>query len=595
MRLHAAAMPMNIRLLILFIVLVVVPTSVLALLAGIAVRRWETVAAARQEREAVHLVRAARSTVDRELRSALVNVRERLAAALSSGRHGGELRAQASLVERDIPFAERVYVFMNPWGFVYPGEGAGARGAAGGPETAALEAALRREISAGGGLEWTPLQVGDQAYVFGAMGQGGGLHAGFRVSLGAVIRAARDVAPPGVEMRVAPLRPLDEAAPPAGDVLVSDPLGGAIRIAESSERDDSKGGVLAEARLAAPLNGVVVRVLASSAPEGREAASIRGQLQVLGIALLGLAIIAGVGLTLKTVWADAKRSRNQADLVLGVSHDLRTPAASIRALAESLSLGRVSDPEKQKRFIASILREAERLGHLTERTLYLLRFEQGAMSLNTGSVDVRALAAEAVNLFLQRRGLPCDDPAARRAFLRVGQVDVEVRWDITDRAAVVEGDASALLQVVSNLLDNAWQYAVGPRLAGTSVPDASAGRDKRVAEGAEAVIELSAGFASKPSLAGRRGGVRISVKDNGIGLKPFERRRVFRRFYRTPEARRLHASGVGLGLAFCRYVVVEHGGSISVESEYGKGCEFAVWLPEARGQGESLVNPGGGK
>lgn len=579
-----SAATVNIRLSILFIVLVVVPTSILSIMAAISVSRWEAIASVRREREAVRLVRAARDAVDAELKSTLARVRERLAVSLAAGRTGEELKAQAARAEAESPCVDRVHVFMNPWGFLLPGDGAG-RGAAASPETAGLEAVLRRELVAGGRPDWMTVNVGEQAYVFGVMGEGGGLHVGFRVRQPAAAAVARSVAAAGADsdIVVTVSHAAEDAARAADDVVVSDPLGAAIRI-----RDDRNGEgrqtVLAEARLAPPLQHVTVRVAGAAAPEGGEAASIRTRFLLWGVVLLGAAIVAGVWITLGAVRAEMQRSRNQADLVLGVSHDLRTPVASIHALAESLSLGRITDPEKQKRFMTSILREAERLGHLTERVLYLLRFEQGSIPLAHGSVDLRSLVEEAVNLLLLRHGLGADPGGDCSARGRIGQAGVTVRWTISSQPMLADGDASALLQAVSNLLDNAWQYAVGPRLAGGVEGAAQAGISRSGhPAGAEAIIEVRAEPAESGPGFGQSKGLLLAVADNGIGMRDDERRRLFRRFYRTPEARQLHASGVGLGLAFCRYVVRSHGGTITVRSEFGKGSEFTVWLPCARG------------
>lgn len=546
-------------------------------------------AAIRREREGVRMAREARSAVDAELRRALARVRERMAVSLAAGRSGEELKAQAARAESESPAVERVLVFMNPWGFLLPGEGSGARGAAGNPEFAALESTLRRELMAGGRTDWVPINVGGQAYVFGAMGEGGGLHVGFRVRHDAAVSAARSVVAEGVDsdMRVMVIRVPDDASRSGGGVIVSDPLGGAVRLWD--ERGEGLAGrvaVLAEARLASPLQHMAVRVMGTAPPEGAEAAGMRTQFLVWGVVLLGVALVAGVWITLRAARAEAIHLHNQADLVLGVSHDLRTPAASIRALAESLSMGSVTDPEKQKRFIASIMREAERLGHLIERTLYLLRFEQGAMALSRSTVDVRSLTEEAVHLLLQRRGLATGPAGSCRATGRIGQTDVVVRWTMPGEALLVEGDSSALLQTVSNLLDNAWQYAVGPRLAGScgAAPREGAGSQTAAQPATEATIEVCAGHSPSVRTLGRREGVRITVSDNGIGIKPSECRRLFRRFYRAPEARRLHASGVGLGLAFCRYVVEAHGGTLAVRSEFGKWSQFTIWLPCADGE-----------
>jgi signal transduction histidine kinase len=498
---------------------------------------------------------------------------------------------------------------------------------------AALEAAIRRELAAGSATDWIPVQVGDLAYVFGALGEGRGLHVGFRVRQEAAISEARSVTLSGDDVQVVVLRLSGEASgAPGDDVVVSDPLGGTIRLGGEAGGGNSKDTILAEARLAEPLPDVAVRVLRTAAIEGREAASIRARLHLWGIVLLGSSILAGVGITLRAAWADLRRSRNHADLVLGVSHDLRTPAASIRALAESLSLGRVTEPDKKKRFIDSILREAERLAHLTERTLYLLRFDQGAVDLTRRNVDLGSIVEEAVDLFLQRRGAVKDPVANCSATARVGQTGVIVRWRISHDAMRAEGDAAALFQAISNILDNAWQYAVGPRLAGggagvrysalgapaqqAAAPSSEAdgegngrgrsdlsSRDGRrmskvSAEdgerdgvpslvGSDAVIEITVEPAMVKTILKRRVGTNIVVVDNGIGLRSAELRRLYRRFYRAPAARLLHASGVGLGLAFCRYVIEAHGGSIRVDSEFGKGAEVTVWLPASQGENAS--------
>jgi signal transduction histidine kinase len=588
----------NIRLSILFIALVVLPTSILSIMAASSAQRWEAMASIRREREGVRMARAARMAVDSELRRVLARVRERMAVSLAAGRSGEELKSQAARAETESPAVERVLVFMNPWGFLLPGEGSGARGSAGNPELAALEAALRRELMGGGRTDWVPVNIGGQAYVFGVMGEGGGLHVGYRVRQDAAVSAVKSVVAPGVDsdMRVVVIRAPEDAGNPGGEVVVSDPLGGAVRLGEEGGASGAgRIAVLAEARLASPLQHFAVRVIGTPPPEGAEAAGMRTQFLVWGVVLLGVALVAGVWITIRAARAEAVHLRNQADLVLGVSHDLRTPAASIRALAESLDMGRISDPGKQKRFISAIMREAERLGHLIERTLYLLRFEQGAMAFGRNTVDVRSLAEEAVHLLLQRRGLAAETGGSRRATGRIGQTDVVVRWALPDKALLVEGDSSALLQTISNLLDNAWQYAVGPRLAGSGggAPQDGAGAPGASASAGEAVIELRAEPAVSARAIARRDGVSITVSDNGIGIRPGERRRLFRRFYRAPEARRLHASGVGLGLAFCRYVVNAHGGTLGVKSEFGKWSEFTVWLPCANGEAPGGNGPEG--
>jgi signal transduction histidine kinase len=150
----------------------------------------------------------------------------------------------------------------------------------------------------------------------------------------------------------------------------------------------------------------------------------------------------------------------------------------------------------------------------------------------------------------------------------VGGVRCGIKVDV-DPALVGGGpavliDEAAMTQVILNLLDNAVKYSGGV-----------SGRPLRV--------DVSVGAVKCRMRIGSRSRrcVRISVRDYGIGIERRDRRRIFRPFYRSVSASRVNASGVGLGLALCRHVVVSHGGSIEVSSAVGAGSTFSVLLPLA--------------
>jgi signal transduction histidine kinase len=581
---------MSTRLLALVIVCVVLPTAILALLAGGYVRNWEAIAAQRREWEAVRVVRQARAAADDELRTTLARIRERMAVSLAAGRSAAQMNDAVSRLGTTLPCAERIFVFMNPWGFILPSEDAASIRAE--PDQAALAAALRQDLATrASDAAWVPLAVSGRPYVFTVLGEGGGIYAGFRVNTKVVVEVVRR-ASLGAESRL--LLAVDAAAPGIAnhpsDVVVSDSMGGEATVVRAATAPETgTGPVLAEGRLAAPLQDVVVKVY-SRVSAADAAARLRIRLFGWGVVLMAVAILAGIVVAGRTLVAELRRTRNEADMVLGVSHDLRSPAASIRALAESLYMGRVTDTAKQQRFVATILRDAERLGHLVERTLYLVRFERGAVPFSRSPCPAVEWARAVVEAFVERRGgmehtHPAEGrteasadtaPANRREWRwKAGGADVVVGFEAEGESLPpVRIDRVAMSHALTNLLDNAWNYTVVPRMS-------AAKASSEVAMEARIGVRIRRGHAEDRS----RGtdGVCLAVRDNGIGMTPREQRKVFHRFFRTSAARQVHATGIGLGLAFCRYVLESHGGRIWVHSTSGEGTEFTMWVPFAEG------------
>jgi len=221
------------------------------------------------------------------------------------------------------------------------------------------------------------------------------------------------------------------------------------------------------------------------------------------------------------------------DFVENASHELKTPAATIQATAETLRLAAVDDPARIPRFAAQLEREAVRLSRIVTELLDLSRLEAGS------SVD------EAVSLAAVAR------EEVRR--LQPAAVEAGVTLELTtEGSGPVRGSSQDLSLLVRNLLDNAVRYS---------------------AEGAQVLVDVRSDAS----------GTVLRVRDTGIGIPSRDLSRIFERFYRVDRARSRETGGTGLGLAIVKHVVENHGGRTSVESELGRGTTFEITLP-ANGQ-----------
>lgn len=237
-------------------------------------------------------------------------------------------------------------------------------------------------------------------------------------------------------------------------------------------------------------------------------------------------------LTLQDLTPLRRAERARQDLVANVSHELRTPIAAAYALAETLESG-VDDEAQRQRFLSQLTAEIERLGRIVDRLLRLSRIESRSEEFHIETVEVDALLAEA-----QRRL----NPVAERR---------DVRIELAAPGGLhVRADRERVLEVLSNLIDNAVKHA----------PPGSA---------------VTVGAAAEGHVA------RFSVRDSGPGILPRDRLRVFERFYtgdrsRTPG----EVSGTGLGLAIARHIVSRLGGEIWVGDE-SPGATLYFTLPLA--------------
>jgi signal transduction histidine kinase len=256
-----------------------------------------------------------------------------------------------------------------------------------------------------------------------------------------------------------------------------------------------------------------------------------------------LALLLGVGL-LATV-RGAVRARELAqlksDFVSTVSHELKTPLTSIRMFAEMLEQGVArGDPQKQARYQGVIVQESQRLGHLIANLLDYAQIERGTRRYTPSRQPIGQLAQQAVATFEILR-----DPE------RTGRNPVEVEVSSEAMHAEVDVDRDVVVQAVLNLVTNAAKYGASDQPI-------------VVSSGTDAVAAW------------------ISVRDHGPGIPAAEQARIFKEFYRTPEAYRSNIEGTGLGLALVKRHVEALGGTVEVESEVGQGAMFTIRLPRVQ-------------
>jgi two-component system phosphate regulon sensor histidine kinase PhoR len=239
--------------------------------------------------------------------------------------------------------------------------------------------------------------------------------------------------------------------------------------------------------------------------------------------------------------------RTQRDFVANVSHELRTPLTSISGYVETLLDHEASLSPQAREFLSTILKNATRMNRLTEDLLVMARVESSEQELHPAPIPADILVRDAVQAM---SGLVQDTAA----ILEIGE---------TTTAEVV-ADTDAILQVLSNLIENGIKYGQA--------------RDEPHCR-----ILVSAREVSDPNGSHGPGGgaVEFSVRDFGPGIASEHLNRIFERFYRVDKARSRESGGTGLGLAIARHMVQTHGGSIRAESELNAGSNFIFTLPKA--------------
>jgi signal transduction histidine kinase len=245
------------------------------------------------------------------------------------------------------------------------------------------------------------------------------------------------------------------------------------------------------------------------------------------VALLGF----GAYITLRTVRAELAVAQMKSDFVSTVSHEFRSPLASINQLGEMLRDGRVGDEGRRQEYYGMIVTESQRLRRLVENVLDFARMEDGRKQYRFESVDSAGWLREVAGDFQAQ--------VAQRGFA--------VETDIPSDLPPIVVDRENLATAVKNLLDNAVKYS----------PESRTVRLEAQANGE---------------------GISIAVLDRGIGIGDEDRPRIFDKFYRGGGELSREVKGVGLGLNLVHHIVSAHGGTIDVESRQGEGSTFTIRL-----------------
>ncbi|MFO7771660.1 MAG: ATP-binding protein [Roseovarius gahaiensis] len=227
------------------------------------------------------------------------------------------------------------------------------------------------------------------------------------------------------------------------------------------------------------------------------------------------------------------------DFVANVSHELRTPLTALMGFIETLQGPAQGDSAATERFLTIMMAEAQRMERLVRDLLSLSRVEAEERVRPTHQVDLRHVIETALH------GLR---PLADNA-------EVSLLTDLPETPVMIPGDRDQLIQVVTNLTENAIKYG---------------GQGGRV--------DLALSITERvPQLRGP--GAILSVRDSGPGIDPLHIPRLTERFYRIDTHRSREQGGTGLGLAIVKHIVNRHRGRLRIESQPGEGAEFRVILP----------------
>ncbi len=254
---------------------------------------------------------------------------------------------------------------------------------------------------------------------------------------------------------------------------------------------------------------------------------------VISSVVFSLIMIVGFIYVISTVFTQKKLAEIKSDFINNMTHEFKTPIATISIANESLKNPKVySSPEKMDYYTGVIRDENKRMLRQVEVMLQMAQLEKGELKLKHEAINLKEVIEEAINSSL----------------LSVENKNGKITFDATDLYPKINGDRNHLVNVVSNLIDNSIKYSDKPPEIKIFLKDVN-------------------------------GHIQIAVADNGIGMTKEVQKRIFDTFYRATSGNVHDVKGFGLGLSYVKAIIEQHKGSIFVDSEINNGSTFTIDLP----------------
>ena len=221
------------------------------------------------------------------------------------------------------------------------------------------------------------------------------------------------------------------------------------------------------------------------------------------------------------------------DLIANITHELKTPIATVGVAIEALlNFGALDDPKRTKEYLEISQQELNRLSILVDKVLNASLFEKGDIPLKSESINLKIVVQSVLNSMK----------------LQFQNKDAIINFASEGNDFTVKGDKIHLTSVIYNLIDNALKYSpLAPKLT--------------------------------INLQEKAGQIILLIKDNGLGIAKEFQGKIFDKFFRVPTGNAHNIKGHGLGLNYVKKVIEKHGGAISLQSEQGEGTEFIISLP----------------
>lgn len=249
--------------------------------------------------------------------------------------------------------------------------------------------------------------------------------------------------------------------------------------------------------------------------------------------LLVLVIVGSFGYSIHTILRQKKLSEMKNDFINNMTHELKTPIATISLACEALSDKEIKQMEgMRERYLKMIGEENSRLGEQVERVLQMAAIDRNDIELKLDVLNMEELVQRAVD----------------KTMIQVEAKSGTIKVIDSAQQKLVYGDRTHLINIIVNLLDNANKYS----------------------EGASDITVR---------LFNRASEIHLAIQDRGIGMSKEAVSHIFQKFYRVPTGNVHNVKGFGLGLAYVKNMVELHHGTVQVDSEPGNGSKFTITLP----------------